>query len=100
MSRAQHPVTFRETGDARYPFEATVDGVTWTVRINEFPEEPSLYSLMIDGNVVEELMSWPPAWTRPDQAGASDDPHEKAELDREQAHFERTRKIGPSKLVK
>jgi hypothetical protein len=30
----------------------------------------------------------------------ADDPHEKAEFDRELAQFERTRKIGPSKLVK
>ena len=58
-------------------------------------------------------MAWPVAWTRP-AAGASssppspgalpgpgaDDPHEQAEYDREQAQFERTRRIPPSKLVK
>jgi uncharacterized protein YjbI with pentapeptide repeats len=61
MRPSQRQVTFRETDDARYPFEAVVDGKTWTVRINE----PSLYSLIVDGEVVEELMEWPAAWTRP-----------------------------------
>jgi hypothetical protein len=60
-------VTFRETGDARFPFEASVDGETWLVRIDEFPEEPSLYSLIVDGEVVERLMAWPAAWVRPER---------------------------------
>lgn len=107
MTRAQRTVSFRATGDARYPYEASIDGTTWTVRVNEFPEEPSLYSLIVDGEVVEELMDWPAAWTRPGAASAptptpvsGHDPHEEAEYEREQAHFERTRKVGPSKLVK
>lgn len=112
-ARSSHQVTFRETGDARYPYEATVDGARWTVRLNEFPEEPTLYSLIVGDQVVEHLMAWPAAWTRPASAAATppappssstaasgDDPHEKAEYDRELAHFERTRHIGPSKLVK
>lgn len=65
MLRSQQTVTFRATDDARIPWAADVDGTRWTVRINEFPEEPSLYSLIIDGLVVEELMDWPAAWTRP-----------------------------------
>lgn len=65
MLRSQQTVSFRTTDDARYPYAADVDGKRWTIRINEFPEEPSLYSLIIDGQIVEELMDWPPAWTRP-----------------------------------
>lgn len=109
MSRSRKPVTFRETADARYPFEAEVDGATWTVRINEFPEAPSLYSLVIDGEVVEELMEWPAAWTRRTAAGsaprpgptrdADDDPYEKAEYDREQEHVRRAQEISPSRRV-
>jgi hypothetical protein len=55
-------VRFHATDDARHPYAAEVDGVRWTVRVNEFPEEPSLYSLLVDGMVVEELMAWPEAW--------------------------------------
>ena len=58
--------TFRATGDAMVPYEADVDGARWRVRVNEFPEEPSLYSLLVGDEVVEELMEWPAAWTRPE----------------------------------
>lgn len=60
------PVRFVATDDARHPYAAEVDGTRWTVRVNEFPEEPSLYSLLVDGGVVEELMAWPAAWERSD----------------------------------
>jgi hypothetical protein len=56
------PVRFLSTDDARHPYVAEVDGARWTVRVNEFPEEPSVYSLLVDGVVVEELMAWPDAW--------------------------------------
>jgi hypothetical protein len=59
------PVRFAATDDARHPYAAGVDGAGWTVRVNEFPEEPSVYSLLVDGVVVEELMAWPAAWERP-----------------------------------
>ena len=61
------PVRFVSTDDARHPYTAEVDRARWTVRVNEFPEEPSLYSLLVDGGVVEELMAWPAAWQRPDR---------------------------------
>jgi hypothetical protein len=60
-------VRFFPTDDARHPYAADVDGARWTVRVNEFPEEPSVYSLLVDGVVAEELMAWPPAWERADR---------------------------------
>lgn len=65
--RSQRPLRFLHTGDARHPYAAEVDGARWTVRVNEFPEEPSVYSLLVDGVVAEELMTWPTAWERPDR---------------------------------
>lgn len=62
---ARRTVRFRATDDARHPYAAEVDGARWTVRVNEFPEEPSVYSLLVDDVVVEELMAWPEAWERP-----------------------------------
>lgn len=101
MSRARQELTFHPTGEPRVPYEAIVDGERWTVRINEFPEAPSLYSLLIDERVVEELMAWPSTWKRLDlpPPPGGEDPYEQAEHDRAQAHFERTRSIKPSKLV-
>jgi hypothetical protein len=68
MRHIERDVTFRATNDARYPYAADINGERWAVRINEFPEEPSVYSLLIDGQIVEELMDWPAAWTRPASA--------------------------------
>ncbi len=107
MSRTLQRVTFHPTGDARVPYAALVDGERWTVRLNEFPESPFLYSLLIEGEVVEELLRWPDTWTRedtrtPDARPSSfgEDAHERAELEREEAQFARTRDIPASKLVK
>jgi len=58
------PVRFVATDDARHPYAAGVDGARWTLRVNEFPEDASVYSLLVDGVVVEELMAWPSAWER------------------------------------
>lgn len=96
MKPSERDVTFRATGDARTPYAAVVGGERWTVRVNDFPADPSLYSLSIDGRVVEDLMEWPGSWRRPDD----DDRHERAEAEREAAHVEKTRHVAPSKLVK
>ncbi len=93
-TRSERPVSFTATGDPRTPYGASVDGERWMVRMNEFPAEPSLYTLLVDGVATEELLEWPSAWTRPEDA------LERAELERELAHFERTRAIAPSKFVK
>ena len=91
---SERPVSFSATGDPRTPYAASVDGQRWTVRVNEFPVEPSLYTLFVDDVATEELLEWPSAWARPEDA------LDRAEADRELAQFERTRAIGPSKLVK
>lgn len=110
MKRSEQPVAFEATGDPRLPYAARVGDERWTVRVNEFPEEPTPYSLLVEGRLVEDLLAWPAAWTRTDTPTAAnvptggrpddDDPHERAELEREEAHLERTRGIRPSKLVR
>lgn len=57
-------VTWRATPSAEHPYEAEVDGRRWTIRVNDFPAEP-MYSLLVDGEVVEDLEEWPAAWVRP-----------------------------------
>ena len=42
-------------------FEATVGAQRWSVRINDFPDEP-LYSLLIDGDEVIHFDDWPRFW--------------------------------------
>jgi hypothetical protein len=62
--RTTREVSFRRTASAERPYEAEVDGRRWTVRVNDFPAEP-LYTLLVDGEPVEDLDAWPPAWRRP-----------------------------------
>lgn len=66
MRHSLRAVRFETTEDPRHPYATEVDGTRWTVRLNEFPEEPSLYTLFVDGVVAEELMDWPAVWHRPD----------------------------------
>jgi hypothetical protein len=56
-------VTWSPTGDALIPWKARVEDQTWSLRVNDFPEE-RLYSLLIDGKEVETLDAWPPRWHR------------------------------------
>jgi hypothetical protein len=76
MNRCVQPVGWRETGDSLIPWEAIVLGKRWQVRLNDFPEE-RLYSLLVDGVVVEEFNDWPAAWERPGNKSESPlPPHE------------------------
>ena len=56
---------WRETGNPFFPCEADVDGQKWTLRLNEWPEEPLAYTLMIGGREVLNFNEWPSAWLRP-----------------------------------
>jgi hypothetical protein len=94
MNRRMERVEWRETGDPHMPWEAAVRWERWRVRLNDFPDE-CLYSLLVDGVVVEEFNDWPAAWERPgsksdprlpspsEAVTTPDDPHEQAEYERE-----------------
>lgn len=59
------PLELLPTEDARVPWQAIVNGARVSVRINEFPEEPTLYTVFVDGERAFDLMEWPAAWRRP-----------------------------------
>ena len=96
MERIKLPINFESTEDSRFPYRASVNGEHWVVRINEFPESPSLYTLFVNDTAVEELMEWPNAWNRP---AFEIDNTERNEYERELKHFEQTRNIRPSDLI-
>jgi hypothetical protein len=58
------PIAWAHTGDGIFPYRATVDGVELLLRVNDFPAEP-LYSLLVNGQVTEDLEDWPARWVRP-----------------------------------
>ena len=64
-SYAALPLSWRETDDAEYPYSTVYDGQSLLLRLNDWPDEPYLYTLMIDGRPVLELEEWPAVWQRP-----------------------------------
>jgi len=44
--------------------QATVGRHTWTVRLNDFPDEPC-HTLLIDGDEIMHFDDWPWFWRRP-----------------------------------
>ncbi len=63
-SRTARAIAWRRAASAEHPYEAEVDGRRWTIRVNDFPAE-ALYTLLVDGEPVEEIEAWPAAWARP-----------------------------------
>jgi hypothetical protein len=53
------------SGAHNIAFEAQVDDAHWTIRLNDFPEEP-LHTLLIDGDEVMHFDDWPAIWPRPE----------------------------------
>jgi hypothetical protein len=63
------PLVWADTGDAFVPYTCTYRERVFTIRINDFPEEP-LYTLMFDDQELVDLEDWPTAWTRPEPPDA------------------------------
>lgn len=68
--RQERPILWQQTGDGEFPYRAEVEGRLFTIGVNDFPAEP-LYTLLIDGQEVEELEDWPPAWIKPSPTACS-----------------------------
>ncbi|RZA05693.1 MAG: hypothetical protein EOP11_12230 [Proteobacteria bacterium] len=45
-----------------YAFQSIVAGITWKLRLNDFPGEP-LYTLFVAGSEIGSLDDWPANWT-------------------------------------
>ena len=60
-------LSWRSTGDAIYPWAAEVDGISWRVRVNDFPDE-LMYSLMIGSENGGDFHDWPETWQRSSDA--------------------------------
>jgi hypothetical protein len=63
-------LSWRSTGDPIYPWAAEVDGNSWRVRVNDFPDE-LMYSLMIGSENAGDFHDWPETWQRNSDASAA-----------------------------
>lgn len=66
-------VSWEETGDPVYLYTAVVESETWTVRINDFPEQ-QLYTLFRGDREAGSFDDWPSAWLRPGESAHSGGP--------------------------
>lgn len=57
-------VGWKLAGDSQRPWMADVDGQRWSVRLNDFPDEP-MYGLIINGKPIGDFHDWPDTWIRP-----------------------------------
>ena len=53
------------TGSAGEPYRAEVDGDEWQIRVNDWPAEPSVYTLFVNGREAFGFDGWPDTWSRP-----------------------------------
>lgn len=57
-------IAWEPTGDGEIPYRAWFQGRELALRVNDFPAEP-LYTLLSDGEEIEDLEDWPAPWVRP-----------------------------------
>lgn len=112
MHPSERRIDFEAEADARLPYRASVDGQHWQVRVNDFPEHPAVYTLLIDGEEVADVAEWPSCWRRPVAAGDQQgrpgpaveaatelDAHLQGDLEQELQKHAHQRGIAASKLV-
>jgi hypothetical protein len=59
------PIEWQSTGNPEFPYHAFVDGERWVIRLNDWPDDPSFYTLLVGSEVVMDVPAWPDAWKRP-----------------------------------
>ena len=57
------PIQWGIGKDGEFPYQTSIDGRHWEIRVNDFPAEP-LYTLMIDDQAALDLEDWPSVWKR------------------------------------
>jgi len=62
--RRATPMTWEVTEDRNVPMRAKVGDRILTIRLNDSPAGPP-YTLLVDGEAVEDLDAWPVAWPLP-----------------------------------
>jgi len=63
-------LSWKSTSDPAYPWQTEVDGNSWRIRVNDFPDEP-MYSLIIGSENAGDFHDWPETWRRTIDASAT-----------------------------
>lgn len=57
------PLNWSATGSPDFPWKTDVNGASWQVRLNDFPDEV-MYSFIVNGEVAGDFHDWPKGWQR------------------------------------
>lgn len=63
VKRVTTPMVWDPTNDEGFPYKATVDGHTFTIRVNDVAAD-LMYTLLADGEELADLGGWPDMWQR------------------------------------
>jgi uncharacterized protein YjaG (DUF416 family) len=61
--RLTRALSWRDTDDVNYPWTTEVDGETWRIALNDFPDDV-MYTLIVDDKVIGKFQEWPQTWVR------------------------------------
>ena len=61
----ERAITWARTADAEFPYQGQVDGEYWLVRVNDWPDDSTVYTLIRPDGTEFDFDNWPPAWIRP-----------------------------------
>lgn len=62
------PLTWTTSSDPFHPWSSEVEGTTWRIRINDFPDE-LMYTLIIGNESAGDFHDWPENWQRSSATG-------------------------------
>lgn len=69
FDEANHPfekaVRWTKTDDEEFPYTAQIEGKTWTIRVNDWPDDPTVFSLLVDGAEYLDFDGWSKNWNKP-----------------------------------
>ena len=59
----EEEVTWNQTTDPDFPYQATINGDGLVVRLNDFPDQ-NLYTLLVNREEVATFDDWPEQWVK------------------------------------
>jgi len=57
-------ICWNKTEDGEYPFRAEYGENSYIIRVNDWPEDPTVYTLLGPDGWLADFDDWPECWTR------------------------------------
>jgi len=73
-------IEWKKTDDGEYPYQAKVSGQVYKIRVNDWPEHPTVYSLIDPNGVATDFDDWPEPWYRSEASKSEELPESGASV--------------------